>query len=157
MASARSAWNAIGFAGLEVEFSAPPRHSLHGGVSEVPDAMARFVAALDAEPFPPEAPPFDTDPLTVRRVNRLVAGSVFNHSPATGLVGVDIRCTDPELLARVEADTRRAAESAASAAGVERGRSATASGSRRSRSRAVVSTAWCGRSPTASALPGASR
>ena len=36
-------WNAIGFAGLEIEFRAEPRHSLYGGVSEVSDAIARLV------------------------------------------------------------------------------------------------------------------
>lgn len=112
-------WNAIGFAGLEVDFAAPPRHSLSGGTSEVPDAIARFVAALSAQPFPRYAPPFAADPLTVRRVNRITAGSVFNHSPALGTVGVDIRCTDPALLAEVESATREAAVEAGASAGVE--------------------------------------
>jgi tripeptide aminopeptidase len=112
-------WNAIGFAGLEVEFQAAPRHSLYGGISEVSDAIARFVTALHADAFPLHAPPFQADPLVTRRVNRIHAGSVFNHSPENGLVGVDIRSTDPDLLARVEADTRRAAEAAAASAGVD--------------------------------------
>lgn len=112
-------WNAIGFAGLNVEFRAAPRHSLFGGVSEVPDAMARFVAALHADPMPMHGPPFDADPLLVRRVNGLHAGDVFNHSPARGVVGVDIRCTEPNLLAATEAATRGLAEGAAAGAGVE--------------------------------------
>ena len=111
-------WNAIGFAGLEVEFSARPRHTLYGGVSEVSDAIARFVAELDAHPFPVHGPPFDADPLTARRVNRIAAGSVFNHSPSSGVVGVDIRSTDPDILADVEDTTRAAAENAAAAAHV---------------------------------------
>ena len=112
-------WNAIGFAGLEVEFSAQPRHTLYGGVSEVSDAIARFVAELHAEPFPVHGPPFDADPLTARRVNRITAGSVFNHSPANGVVGVDIRSTDARVLAETEAATRSAAERAAVAAHVD--------------------------------------
>ncbi|WP_375492664.1 hypothetical protein [uncultured Jatrophihabitans sp.] len=111
-------WNAIGFAGLMFEFTAQPRHSLQGGVSEVPDAMARFITALDDDPLPRHAPPWDADPLSTRRVNRLHAGDVFNHSPATGSVGVDIRSTDPAELERLDAATRDAAHSAATAAGV---------------------------------------
>lgn len=111
-------WNAIGFAGLHVEFSAEPRHSLYGGISEIPDAISRFVAALDAHPLPTHGLLFDVEPLTVRRVNNIHAGSVFNHSPATGVVGVDIRSTDPEILASTEAETRQAAHAAAVAAGV---------------------------------------
>jgi acetylornithine deacetylase/succinyl-diaminopimelate desuccinylase-like protein len=107
-------WNAIGFAGLEIEFRTEPRHSLYGGISEVPDAISRFVATLH------ESVPAVTDEVvTVRRVNRIRSGSVFNHSPAIGLVGVDIRSTDPEVLAVVEQNTRDAAERAAVAAGVE--------------------------------------
>lgn len=111
-------WNAIGFAGVEVEFTTEPRHSLYGGISEIPDAISRFVAALDADPFPVHRT-FDADPFTVRRVNRIRAGDVFNHSPASGVIGVDIRSTDPDVLAEVEASTRQAAERAADAAGVE--------------------------------------
>ena len=117
-------WNAIGFAGLEVEFVAEPRHSLYGGVSEVSDAIARLVTELDAHPFPrheqrPGAPVEWPDPLTTRRVNRIHAGTVFNHSPSSGVVGIDLRSTDPDLLAEVEAATRAAATAAAHAAGVE--------------------------------------
>jgi tripeptide aminopeptidase len=112
-------WNAIGFAGLDVEFRAAPRHTLYGGVSEVSDAVATFVTDLHAHPLPVHGPPFDADPLSARRVNRISAGSVFNHSPATGVVGVDIRSTDAQLLAELEADTRSAAEHAAAAAGVD--------------------------------------
>lgn len=112
-------WNAVGFAGLEVEFSSAPRHTLYGGTSEVPDAIARFVTALHTDRFPRHGPPFDADPLTARRVNQLHAGSVFNHSPATGVVGLDIRSTDPGELADVETRTRAAAEQAAADAGVQ--------------------------------------
>lgn len=107
-------WNAIGFAGLEVEFHAKPRHSLYGGVSEIPDAIARFVTELDSS-----VPVIDAGVVTVRRVNRIEAGTVFNHSPATGVVAVDIRSTDPDVLIAVEQQTRTAAELAATAAGVE--------------------------------------
>jgi acetylornithine deacetylase/succinyl-diaminopimelate desuccinylase-like protein len=107
-------WNAIGFAGLEVEFRTEPRHSLYGGLSEVPDAISKFVAALHES-----VPAVTDDVVTVRRVNRIRSGSVFNHSPATGLVGVDIRSTDPDVLAAVEQDTRDAAQRAAVAAGVD--------------------------------------
>ncbi|MCW2495342.1 hypothetical protein [Jatrophihabitans sp.] len=112
-------WNAIGFAGLEIDFTAEPRHTLYGGISEVPDAIARFIAALDADPFPPHGPPFDADPLTARRINGIHAGTVFNHSPAIGTVGVDLRCTDAALLTEIEVATRAAAEAAAAAAGVQ--------------------------------------
>jgi acetylornithine deacetylase/succinyl-diaminopimelate desuccinylase-like protein len=112
-------WNAIGFAGLEVEFSTAPRHTLYGGVSEVSDAIARFVTELHADPFPVHGPPFDADPLTARRVNRIGAGSVFNHSPATGVVGVDLRSTDADVLSDIEAATRAIAERAAAAAHVD--------------------------------------
>ncbi|MGI8677733.1 MAG: M20/M25/M40 family metallo-hydrolase [Jatrophihabitans sp.] len=119
-------WNAIGFAGLEVEFVAQPRHTLYGGVSEVPDAIGRLILALNSQPFPRhEAPRGDPDavvdwpdPLITRRVNRIHAGTVFNHSPSSGVVGIDVRCTDPDLLAEVEAATRQAAADAAAAASV---------------------------------------
>jgi acetylornithine deacetylase/succinyl-diaminopimelate desuccinylase-like protein len=104
-------WNAIGFDGVIVEFSARPRHSLYGGSSEVPDAMARFISALH-EDLPPFVHPESEDPdavLTVRRVNQLAAGSVFNHSPASGTVGVDIRSTDPKALHQLGRDTRELA------------------------------------------------
>ena len=107
-------WNAIGFAGLEVEFRAEPRHSLYGGLSEVPDAISRFVATLHES-----VPAVTDDVVTVRRVNRIQSGSVFNHSPATGVVGVDIRSTDPDVLATVEQNTKDAAGRAAAASGVE--------------------------------------
>jgi acetylornithine deacetylase/succinyl-diaminopimelate desuccinylase-like protein len=106
-------WNAIGFAGLEVRFAAEPRHSLYGGVSEVSDAIARFVLALHAE-----VPPTDDGATTVRRVNRVHAGSVFNHSPSSGTVSVDVRSTDPTALDRLEQQTRETAERAAAEAGV---------------------------------------
>ncbi|GAB2465280.1 M20/M25/M40 family metallo-hydrolase [Jatrophihabitans fulvus] len=112
-------WNAIGFAGLDVTFRAAPRHTLYGGISEVSDAIARLITALHAHPLPHHGPPFDKDPLLTRRVNRIHAGSVFNHSPETGFVGIDLRCTDPDLLARTEAETRAAVEDAARSAGVE--------------------------------------
>jgi acetylornithine deacetylase/succinyl-diaminopimelate desuccinylase-like protein len=44
---------------------------------------------------------------------------VFNHSPASGVVGVDIRSTDPQVLAETEAATRAAAHRAAAAAHVD--------------------------------------
>jgi acetylornithine deacetylase/succinyl-diaminopimelate desuccinylase-like protein len=112
-------WNAIGFAGLEVRFATEPRHTLFGGVSEVSDAIARFITEVHAHPFPVHGPPFDADPLTARRVNHIRAGSVFNHSPASGVVGVDIRSTDARVLAEAEAATRSAAERAAAAANVD--------------------------------------
>lgn len=107
-------WNAIGFAGLEVEFRTAPRHSLYGGISEVPDAISRFVAVLHES-----VPVVSDEVVTVRRVNRIQAGTVFNHSPETGLVGVDIRSTDPDVLAAVEENTRVAAKQAAAVAGVD--------------------------------------
>jgi tripeptide aminopeptidase len=112
-------WNAIGFAGLEIDFIAEPRHTLYGGISEVPDAIGRFITALDGDPFPPHGPPFDADPLTVRRVNGIHAGTVFNHSPAVGTVGVDLRSTDALILTEVEAATKIAAQTAAAQAGVD--------------------------------------
>lgn len=117
-------WNAIGFAGLEIEFLAEPRHSLYGGVSEVSDAIARLVTELDAHPSPrheqrPGAAVEWPDPLTTRRVNRIHAGTVFNHSPSSGVVGIDLRSTDPDLLTEVEAATRAAATAAAQQAGVD--------------------------------------
>lgn len=114
-------WNAIGFDGVLIEFTAEPRHSLYGGVSEVSDAIARFVTALHADP-PPFVHPESEDPdavLSVRRVNQVEAGSVFNHSPAIGTVGVDIRSTDPSTLHRLGQQTRALASSVASEVGVE--------------------------------------
>ena len=116
-------WNAIGFDGIVVEFAAEPRHSLYGGVSEVSEAIARFVAALHAdvptsvpsEPVPGQPP---VGPLTVRRVNRIAAGEVFNHSPRTGTVGVDLRSTSPDELAALGAATRALAVEVAAACGV---------------------------------------
>jgi acetylornithine deacetylase/succinyl-diaminopimelate desuccinylase-like protein len=113
-------WNAIGFDGVHVEFTSTPRHSLYGGVSEVADAVARFVAAVHAD-VPETIPviPVGRDGvLTVRRVNQLAAGSVFNHSPATGTVGVDLRSTDPATLRRLGAETRELAVRIALEAGV---------------------------------------
>jgi metal-dependent amidase/aminoacylase/carboxypeptidase family protein len=107
-------WNALGFAGVEVSFTASPRHTLYGGVSEVSDAIARFVRALhDA------VPPEDYERVAVRRVNRIHAGSVFNHSPETGTVSVDIRSADPGALAALDTDTRALADAAAGDAGVQ--------------------------------------
>jgi acetylornithine deacetylase/succinyl-diaminopimelate desuccinylase-like protein len=114
-------WNAVGFDGVMVEFATAPRHSLYGGVSEVTDAIARFVTALHADvPESIAVEPYDQDgTLTVRRVNQLDAGAVFNHSPATGTVGVDIRSTDPEVLRRLGRETRALAARVAADAGVE--------------------------------------
>lgn len=107
-------WNAIGFAGLEVSFTTAPRHTLYGGVSEVSDAIGRFIARVHS------AVPSGTDELiAVRRVNRVHAGQVFNHSPSTGTVSVDIRSADPNTLAALDADTRALAVTAASEAGVQ--------------------------------------
>jgi acetylornithine deacetylase/succinyl-diaminopimelate desuccinylase-like protein len=113
-------WNAIGFDGVLVEFTTEPRHSLYGGVSEVTDAIARFVTALHANP-PAFVHPDSEDPdavLSVRRVNQVAAGSVFNHSPSTGTVGVDIRSTDPAMLLRLGRQTRALAAQVASEVGV---------------------------------------
>jgi acetylornithine deacetylase/succinyl-diaminopimelate desuccinylase-like protein len=116
-------WNAIGFDGVIVEFSAPPRHSLYGGVSEVSDAVARFVAALHAEVPPTVAPEpvpgvVPAGPLTIRRVNQLAAGEVFNHSPQTGTVSVDLRSTSPDELRALGVATRETAAAVAAACGV---------------------------------------
>jgi acetylornithine deacetylase/succinyl-diaminopimelate desuccinylase-like protein len=114
-------WNAIGFDGVLVEFATEPRHSLYGGVSEVSDAIARFVTALHADPPPfvhPESDDLDAV-LSVRRVNQLAAGTVFNHSPSTGTVGVDIRSTDPDELRRLGQQTRDLAAVIAADAGVQ--------------------------------------
>ncbi|HEY7009792.1 MAG TPA: M20/M25/M40 family metallo-hydrolase [Jatrophihabitantaceae bacterium] len=106
-------WNALGFAGLEVSFTTSPRHTLYGGVSEVSDAIARFVRALhDA------VPSGDDDLIAVRRVNRIHAGSVFNHSPETGTVSIDIRSVGPDTLDVLDADTRALAADAAEQAAV---------------------------------------
>ncbi len=117
-------WNAIGFDGVRVEFRAEPKHSLYGGVSEVSEAIARFVAAVHADVPPSVEPepsgPLDqiTGPLTIRRINRVAAGEVFNHSPQVGTVGVDIRSTDPEVLRGLGRSTRALAESVAAQVGV---------------------------------------
>ncbi|MGH8962347.1 MAG: hypothetical protein ACRDWT_14345 [Jatrophihabitantaceae bacterium] len=114
-------WNAVGFDGVLVEFGTEPRHSLYGGVSEVSDAIARFVTAVHADP-PPSVHPESDDPgavLSVRRVNQLLAGSVFNHSPATGTVSVDIRSSDPAALARLGQQTRDLATVIAADVGVQ--------------------------------------
>ena len=114
-------WNAIGFDGVIVEFATTPRHSLYGGVSEVSDAIVRFVSELHAD-VAPFVHPESEDPnavLTVRRVNQLEAGTVFNHSPATGTVGVDIRSTDPAELARLGRETRDLATRIGAEVGVE--------------------------------------
>lgn len=109
-------WNAIGFAGIEVLFGAAPRHSLRGGISEVPDAISRFIAAVHAA-----VPPNVGDLVSVRRINRLHAGTVFNHSPETGTVGVDIRSTNPDVLAALDSDTRELATYIAAEAGIDVG------------------------------------
>jgi hypothetical protein len=105
-------WNAIGFDGINVEFRAEPKHSLYGGVSEVSDAIARFVTAVHAD-VPPSVGPEPTGPLeeitgpvTIRRINRIAAGEVFNHSPQVGTVGVDVRSTDPAILRELGSATR---------------------------------------------------
>jgi acetylornithine deacetylase/succinyl-diaminopimelate desuccinylase-like protein len=117
-------WNAIGFDGLIVEFRAEPKHSLYGGISEVSDAIARFVSAVHAD-VPPSVGPEPTGPLeeiagpvSIRRINRIAAGEVFNHSPQLGTVGVDIRSTDPVILRELGAATRALAADIADAAGV---------------------------------------
>jgi acetylornithine deacetylase/succinyl-diaminopimelate desuccinylase-like protein len=117
-------WNAIGFDGVHVEFRAEPKHSLYGGVSEVSDAIARFVTAVHADVprsvGPEPSGPLDeiTGPVTVRRVNRISAGEVFNHSPQVGTVGVDVRSTDPAILRELGRSTRALAESVAAEARV---------------------------------------
>jgi hypothetical protein len=117
-------WNAIGFDGINVEFRAEPKHSLYGGVSEVSDAIARFVTAVHAD-VPPSVGPEPTGPLeeitgpvTIRRINRIAAGEVFNHSPQVGTVGVDVRSTDPAILRELGSATRALAEAVAVDAGV---------------------------------------
>ncbi|MGI8762269.1 MAG: hypothetical protein ACR2LF_13430 [Jatrophihabitantaceae bacterium] len=113
-------WNAVGFDGVLVEFTAAPRHSLYGGVSELTDAIARFVTALHAA-VPPSVgvePAEQGGVVSVRRVNRIAAGDVFNHSPSTGTVSVDIRSTDSEVLRRLGRETRLLAEATAAEAGV---------------------------------------
>lgn len=117
-------WNAIGFDGINVEFRAEPKHSLYGGVSEVSDAIARFVTAVHGDVpqsvGPEPSGPLEqiTGPVTIRRINRIAAGEVFNHSPQVGTVGVDIRSTDPAILRELGRVTRELAESIASEAGV---------------------------------------
>jgi acetylornithine deacetylase/succinyl-diaminopimelate desuccinylase-like protein len=107
-------YNAIGFDGVVVEFSAAPRHSLYGGVSEVSEAISRLVAEIHQD-----VPVLDKNVHTVRRVNQLAAGTVFNHSPSTGTVGIDIRSTDPVVLAALSESTRTQARHIASDLGIE--------------------------------------
>lgn len=116
-------WNAVGFDGVLVEFAASPRHSLYGGASEIPEAMARFVAALHADvPKSVGVTPAEGDAdgvVSVRRVNQLSAGTVFNHSPSSGTVGVDIRSTDPAVLCGLGRQTRELAVCVAAEVGVD--------------------------------------
>lgn len=86
-------YHAIGIRALRVIFTGPGRHSLGGGISAVPEAMARLVSALHKD-----VPAAGRQDVEIRRVNQLQAGQVFNHSPSEGLVTVDVRATDPARL-----------------------------------------------------------
>jgi acetylornithine deacetylase/succinyl-diaminopimelate desuccinylase-like protein len=95
-------FGAIGAEQLEIRLSAEPAHSLSGGRAVVTEALARIVlAAADLTPDP------DRDGhWSVLRVNTVHAGAVINHSPASGVLTVDIRSTDAEWLAATAAQIR---------------------------------------------------
>lgn len=106
-------YHAIGIRALRVTFTGSDRHSLGGGMSAVPDAMARLVLALHAAV--PAPGPQDTE---IRRVNQLQAGQVFNHSPAKGQVTVDVRATDPVRLDLLAGEVDRHAAAIAADLGI---------------------------------------
>ncbi|MEV7232186.1 M20/M25/M40 family metallo-hydrolase [Polymorphospora sp. NPDC051019] len=106
-------FNAIGIRHLTVRISGLSRHSLGGGVSAVPDALARLAQRLAARaPTPP------LDGHRVLRVNGIHAGEVYNHSPAGGELWVDVRATDQRWLDDAVATVRAEAGVVAAETGV---------------------------------------
>ena len=95
-------FGAIGTHQLEIRLSAEPRHSLSGGRAVVTEALARIVLAVSEL-----TPELDRDDhWSVIRVNTVHAGSVLNHSPADGVLTVDVRSTDAGWLAATVAQVR---------------------------------------------------
>lgn len=95
-------FGAIGTHQLEVRLSAEPSHSLSGGRAIVTEALARIVLAVqELTPEPDRAGHW-----SVIRVNTVHAGSVLNHSPADGVLTVDIRSADAGWLAATVAQVR---------------------------------------------------
>jgi acetylornithine deacetylase/succinyl-diaminopimelate desuccinylase-like protein len=83
-------FGAIGAEQLEIRLTAEPSHSLSGGPAAITEALARIILAV--RELAPE--PDRDEHWSVLRVNTVHAGSVLNHSPADGMLTVDIRSTD---------------------------------------------------------------
>lgn len=95
----------IGADWLEVRLSAEPRHSLSGGRAAITEALARIVLAVGEL-----TPPADANGhLSVLRVNTVRAGTVVNHSPADGVLSIDVRSTDPQWLTGTSQQVRNLA------------------------------------------------
>ncbi|WP_283139275.1 hypothetical protein [Rhizohabitans arisaemae] len=107
-------YNAIGRYRLEVRFEGVSRHTLRGGVSEIPGALARTVLRLE------ELAPANDDSgaWRVLRVNGVDAGDVDNHSPASGRLVVDLRGTSQGWLEDMRITVGRVADEVAAAAGI---------------------------------------
>jgi Peptidase family M20/M25/M40 len=106
-------FGAIGAEQLEVSVAAEPSHTLSGGRAAVTGALARIIlAAADLTPEP--GPDGHWSAL---RVNTVHAGEVVNHSPATGVLTVDARSTDPAWLAATAGRIRAIAAGAAAECG----------------------------------------
>jgi Peptidase family M20/M25/M40 len=87
-------YGAIGANRLEIRLSAEPRHTLSGGRAAITEALARIVLAVhELTPAPAHGGYW-----SVLRINTVNAGTVVNHSPAEGMLTVDIRSTDPDWL-----------------------------------------------------------
>ncbi len=95
-------FGAIGAEQLEIRLTAEPAHSLSGGRAAITEALARIILAVqDLAPKP------DRDGhWSVLRVNTVHAGEVLNHSPADGVLTVDVRSTDAGWLVPVTAQVR---------------------------------------------------
>jgi acetylornithine deacetylase/succinyl-diaminopimelate desuccinylase-like protein len=95
-------FGAIGAEQLEIRLTAEPTHSLSGGRATITEALARIILAVQEL-----APEPDRDGhWSVLRVNTVHAGEVLNHSPADGLLTVDIRSTDADWLVSAAAQVR---------------------------------------------------
>lgn len=95
-------YGAIGIHWWRIIAEGPAGHTLHGGLPNVNQAVARAVDSIFSLPHPQRY----ADRNTRINIAILNSGSVFNHKPDTAWFSLDIRSVDNAVIADAESDVR---------------------------------------------------
>jgi len=107
-------YGAIGIHWWKIIAEGPAGHTLHGGLPNVNQAVARAVDRIFSLPHPRR----HADRNTRINIAMLNSGAVFNHKPETAWFSLDIRSLDNAVIADVEREMRVILEKVAAQTGI---------------------------------------